>query len=436
MQRWKFAVAAAALLLVAASPAYATDPGKGTIDIMVQNPWYDANNNGRVVVLGHPELSADPWPYQSRVENVPAGTYQVQYLIDPSDFRSGGLFADPITVTMGPDTYPGTAELKPHYVGWRGQWWDVGNTVFLSNGYGTVSGRVTDSAGLPVVGAAVYLQWDGSQPGVGMTGVLLPGGADTTTDADGRYSFRTFAGPHGLVVKAPGLQPQVLTCTVSPGQGVLRDFVLSSGDNGSIAGVVFNGWSNPRHMPFPGARVTLDGTETVLTGKDGGYRFDGVPPGYHLIDFAYPGCWFSGPAVGGLSHQVRVMVATDTVGGWAAAVAPVGGAPLVMYSDVFFTPESGTFASARLRRGGARLNLAVNAVAVTPGHAAGLAVDLQQKIKGRWTTVRKVRTNSRGRAHTTIRFRRTGRYAVRWAIDPKAKRGRAYSSTVTIRVKR
>jgi hypothetical protein len=441
MRRLLIALTLALGVLLVTTPALAlaVPPPTGTIEVLGLNAWQETTGYGTLVVLGHPELTpSEEFGAPYRVTNVPAGTYQLRFVPDLTDFRSGGLSSDILTVTMGPDVYlpPAWAagQLVPHYLGTGSDWWNNGSVFTLSNGYGTISGRVTDASGTPIPGAEVDLQWGGTAPAnswAGMRGVT----ATATADTQGYYTISTFAGPHDVVAKVPGLQPGVLACTLAPGQDILHDFVLRKSDFGSVSGVVFNGWSNPRHLPFPGAMVTLDASDTVFTGSDGSYRFDNVLSGDHELRFSYPGCWFSGESVDASGDSLASVV-TGTVGGWAYAVLPVGGAPLVMHSDIFFTPESSSSTTAYLRRGTAGVTLAVQTSSVVPRQSAHLAVDVQKRIGGRWVTVQRTRTNTNGRARAYVKFHQVGKYAIRWAVDPKAKAARAYSRTLTVKVKR
>ena len=71
----------------------------------------------------------------------------------------------------------------------------------------TLSGTVLDaSSGKPIQGASVSDESYGPEPRQG-----------ATTDSAGRYSYRTWAEEHTIVVKAPGYKTQAETLA-GPGQ--------------------------------------------------------------------------------------------------------------------------------------------------------------------------------------------------------------------------
>ncbi|MDI5972974.1 carboxypeptidase regulatory-like domain-containing protein [Streptomyces sp. SL13] len=135
-----------------------------------------------------------------------------------------------------------------------------------------VLGLVRGSAGLPVAGAAIAVtEDDGRQSG------------RTVTGEDGRFALDVPGpGTYLLIGSAEGHAPQAVTVVVRTRSA---DVSLLLASRGGVAGTVLDAAAG---TPVAGAELTVDGerdrpARTAVTGADGGYHVDGLPPGRHTL---------------------------------------------------------------------------------------------------------------------------------------------------------
>lgn len=143
----------------------------------------------------------------------------------------------------------------------------------------SVSGRVTTDDGEPVAGATVTLvDPDGAERSAvsDSTGFYVLDGVPV-----GDYTFEVEPPPGYGVVSVP----EPLTVPVDTEDPITdQDVVLQQAP--SISGTVTAGGE-----PVPGAVVTITGpggTTSTITGADGGYQFDALPPGEHTVTVEVP----------------------------------------------------------------------------------------------------------------------------------------------------
>ena len=209
-----------------------------------------------------------------------------------------------------------------------------------------LEGRVVDEAGVPLRGAAVAATpWSGGADDPGAE-PLLDDAPASETDAAGRFRLSpAVAGPHLLRARAPGrLQARVSAHAGTAGIEVvlLRSLALSgrveAADGAAIVGAVVS-------------LVDASGRRgSASTGPDGGFRFDGLPPGACTVE----------AAVAGLPPAVAVIPA-----GTAAAVirmppAPAAGGTL-SGSLVLGTGAPAAFAAVRITGDGVGMEISADA---------------------------------------------------------------------------
>jgi len=144
----------------------------------------------------------------------------------------------------------------------------------------TIMGKVTNTSGTPIAGAAVTL--DKNSP--------VPGRVQVLTDASGKYQVMMDPGPYtgSYTVTASNLgyvSGSVTIPGIENGATLTENFVLIA--LGTIAGFVGNASQVPI-AAVAGARVTV-GTQIAVTGADGRYSIDGLPPGPNDVKLSAAG---------------------------------------------------------------------------------------------------------------------------------------------------
>lgn len=142
----------------------------------------------------------------------------------------------------------------------------------------TVTGRVQDTAGLPVAGAELYVpdrDRDGQLVG------LLPR-RTWRSAADGAFSLEVPAGTFDLAVRT-ALHGTTVLEDLDP-RGFPRDIVLES--PGAIAGDVVTPWRSPESVCT--VRLTPAGAGTYArearVDGDGRFAFEGISPGAYFVE--------------------------------------------------------------------------------------------------------------------------------------------------------
>jgi hypothetical protein len=161
----------------------------------------------------------------------------------------------------------------------------VGVTLALGGAGATITGEVRDPSGAPVEGALVLV--DGQDmlhafwhtlPGGEQITLSRPGPTAVRTDASGTF---TVAGVHPgtvpLGVLVPGLAPWRDSVEVAPGASAAATITLSSGFR--LTGVVRDAAGNPTAARVLALLSSIQISPTVLTGPDGAFEFEGLPPG-------------------------------------------------------------------------------------------------------------------------------------------------------------
>lgn len=143
------------------------------------------------------------------------------------------------------------------------------------------AGRIDGFAAVRAVAGASAASGTVTSGGRGVPGASVSNAATgqvTTTDERGRYRLPLSAGRHTLTVSASTYEDRSVRVTV-PADGVGEaDVRLAGTAAGAISGTVtFDG------RGVPGATVTVLGGPRVVTGQDGRYRVDRVPPGRHVM---------------------------------------------------------------------------------------------------------------------------------------------------------
>ena len=173
----------------------------------------------------------------------------------------------------------------------------VGSVIQISAivaAIGTVTGKVTNSAGAPVGGASVSSGGDGA-----------------ITGSDGLYTLQVPAGASTLTAALAGYQSASESVTVTPGQSTqAATLQIQPLNPGNVTGSVVNGSG----QGLSGATVSAAGL-TTSTAADGSYVLSNLPAGQITIDASLTG-FQSG------STTVSVVAATTTA---APAITLVSG---------------------------------------------------------------------------------------------------------------
>jgi hypothetical protein len=115
-------------------------------------------------------------------------------------------------------------------------------------------------------------------PGGEQITLSRPGPTAVRTDASGTF---TVAGVHPgtvpLGVLVPGLAPWRDSVEVAPGASAAATITLSSGFR--LTGVVRDAAGNPTAARVLALLSSIQISPTVLTGPDGAFEFEGLPPG-------------------------------------------------------------------------------------------------------------------------------------------------------------
>lgn len=149
---------------------------------------------------------------------------------------------------------------------------------------GTVTGKVTNTAGAPILGASVS-----------------SGGNGAITGADGGYTLQVPAGSSTLTAALAGYQSASESVTVTAGQSTQAATLQIQPINpGNVTGTVVDG----NGQPLSGATVSAAGL-TTSTAADGSYALNSLPAGQTTIKASLTG-FQSG------STSVTVVAATTT----------------------------------------------------------------------------------------------------------------------------
>lgn len=138
-----------------------------------------------------------------------------------------------------------------------------------------ISGLVRNASDQPLSGVTIT---DGTGPSV-------------TTGADGSYTFTGLEpGQHTLTPTYPDMTfiPTSLIVTLDDLDLEGQNFIGSAG-NFSLSGII----SSDGGFPVEGVTVTDGAGRTTLTGEDGRYSFEGLPPGAYTITPTKTGYGFS-----------------------------------------------------------------------------------------------------------------------------------------------
>ncbi len=231
-----------------------------------------------------------------------------------SEFRLGFLPLGVWTVdAVGPDGKRGRTVANLNSTN------QVFETDIAYLGRGTVLGVVETVTGERVAGATVTLY---SQSAFG-------GSAETTTDAQGNFSFdKVFIGPFTVnaIDPASGLGGKATGSIGSDGDVVLTDVVVAP--SATIEGVVFQADGT---TPVPNAEVVLSpsGRKTT-TDPTGAYAFQGVPMGNYTVT-ATTASGDKGKALVSVEVADTVYTANIALNGTAGlevAVVDFGGLPV------------------------------------------------------------------------------------------------------------
>ena len=168
-----------------------------------------------------------------------------------------------------------------------------------------VSGAVFDADQKPIAGATV---------------TVGDGGPSTTTAADGTFKLTGVTTANGVVeIKAEGFTTRTIpllgaTTALSLQVGLVRPQAPPPAASRTISGVVTDG----NHLPIPGAKVTVRGTQiTTTTGPDGMFELTGVAAGDAALDVEA-----SGQPVTSLDVPANKLAVTVVVGQAAPATPP------------------------------------------------------------------------------------------------------------------
>ncbi|GAA5144849.1 hypothetical protein GCM10025768_01190 [Microbacterium pseudoresistens] len=149
-------------------------------------------------------------------------------------------------------------------------------------------------------------------PGVAVTASGPDGVLTTTTDGDGNYAFPLIGdGTYEITITVPegtvAVSPTTRTETVSGDDLSGVDFELAR--LGSVAGAV----TDDAGAPIGGVTLTVDGPGgalSVITGVDGRYLIDELPPGDYVISVVAPdGTAVEGPS----SRKVTITASGEAV---------------------------------------------------------------------------------------------------------------------------
>jgi Carboxypeptidase regulatory-like domain/CarboxypepD_reg-like domain len=146
-------------------------------------------------------------------------------------------------------------------------------TPSATTGSATIAGQVTDSqTRLAIVGASVSLS---------------PGGATTTTDANGNFSFSVAPGAYTVTAAAPTYNAASQSVSVRGGQKATLSFrLVSVTAYGSLAGTVIN---STTQAPIVGATVMLSNGLARVTDTNGAFSFSIVLNGSYTMTISAVG---------------------------------------------------------------------------------------------------------------------------------------------------
>ena len=148
----------------------------------------------------------------------------------------------------------------------------------------SVSGKVTDGAGLPLAGVTMHLTGDADKTAV--------------TDLEGSYKIMgLFDGSYTVTPTLEGFEfaPLSLNISISGASVTGQDFMVTqTAELFVITGSVV---TSRRALPIPGVQMTLEGpvNGTAVTGAAGNYIFSGLPDGRYNITPSLAGIAFSPP---------------------------------------------------------------------------------------------------------------------------------------------
>jgi protocatechuate 3,4-dioxygenase beta subunit len=187
--------------------------------------------------------------------------------------------------------------------------------VVLPRKTAVISGRVTDPSGAPLEGVQVNLFSRQNPPFLGPGADFNGYGANTLTDADGRYRvtdlaptpfvvsfFPNLPSPNGPPLPSPFLKEffpnkfiEADAVPVTPAEGLETSGIDAQLDLGAtISGTV----TDPSGNPVAGASVYSPTVEwsSVAADADGRYTLIGIPPGTAQVvaDGPYPSPWLAG----------------------------------------------------------------------------------------------------------------------------------------------
>ncbi|MBA2538657.1 MAG: carboxypeptidase regulatory-like domain-containing protein [Deltaproteobacteria bacterium] len=166
---------------------------------------------------------------------------------------------------------------------------DLG-TIIVEPGR-SVSGRVVDTAGRPVVGATVSagpLLWGtGSKTSTPAAFGGPPGASlvkDATTDGNGEFTIVGVGRGKCHVVADHETRGRSSPITLPPTTGSTLDLVLVVASFGALGGTVTKGGKPAANIVVTAQSKTVAETMfSVLSGADGSYRFDKLAPDRYLV---------------------------------------------------------------------------------------------------------------------------------------------------------
>ena len=200
---------------------------------------------------------------------------------------------------------------------------------------GWIAGTVTDaSSGAPIAGATI---------------VVIPGGANATTAADGTYNISLGPGTYTATASRPLYGSQSLGATVVSAATTSVDFQLTPGA-GWLVGTVTNAATG---APISGATLTLvPGGLTTTTAPDGTYNLSVAPGTYTAVasKSLYTSSSQSATVVSGVTTILDFQL--QPVPGWIAGTVtdattglPIPGATITVSPGGFImaTAADGTY---------------------------------------------------------------------------------------------
>ncbi len=268
---------AAALLFSVASSAGAQETG------IVEGVVFDSTAmavlpGARVAVVGTSVMGESDEDGRFRLEDVPVGDHPVTFF--HPRLQELGISASGARVDVAPGTVS-RVDLSVPSSGTILRAWCAAET--RGPGYAPVAGFVRDSlTGVALPRAQVTVAV------LDLTGRIAQT-VDARTDQEGYY--RACGVPESRTVRivasfgSNGSAPKVLE--TEPGGSTMQDLVLTLSSIGEIQGSVSDYATNE---PLSGARVTILGTDAeILTGEEGEFVLDELPPGLHLVQTEYLG---------------------------------------------------------------------------------------------------------------------------------------------------